>query len=106
MMMMTDDDASVMYSDDFTYSSYSFARNARFFMCLWYTMFVVCSLNSSDVATYSEWPKKVRTPGVLIIQNHMVLKSALKEVRKVVQGFDQVIKRVHRALKVQILQGL
>ena len=30
----------------------------------------------------TEWPKKVRTPSVLFIHNHILLKSALKEVWK------------------------
>ena len=48
----------------------------------------------------TEWAKKVRTPSVLFIQNHTLFKSALKEVWKVVQGFDQVIKRVQHELQV------
>ena len=48
---------------------------------------------------YTEWPKKVRTPSVLFILNHILLKSALKEVWKVVQGFYRVTKRVHHEIQ-------
>ena len=45
-------------------------------------------------------PKKVRTPSVLFIQNRILLKSALKEVCKVVRDIKQVIKHVHNELQV------
>jgi len=44
----------------------------------------------------TKWPKKVRTPSVLFIHNHMLLKIALKEYRNIVQNFKQVNKHVHR----------
>ena len=34
----------------------------------------------SNILMSTEWPKKVRTSSVLFIQNHVLLKSALKEV--------------------------
>ena len=39
--------------------------------------------------------KKVRTASVLLIQNYILLKSVLKEVWKVVRGFEQVMKRIN-----------
>ena len=36
---------------------------------------------------YTEWPKKVRTHSVLFIHSDILLKSALKQVWKVIQGF-------------------
>jgi len=39
---------------------------------------------------------------VLFIQNCVLLKSATKLVRKVVQAFEQVIKRVHHELQTWI----
>jgi len=34
--------------------------------------------------TCTEWPKKVKTPSVLFIRNHVLLKIALKEYKNVV----------------------
>ena len=50
----------------------------------------------------TEWPKKVRTPSVLFIHNHTLLKGALKEYRNVVQGFKQLNKHVHYDVGLQV----
>ena len=50
------------------------------FLLVGAALFIVLSHEYVNTYVHTEWPKKVRTPGVLIIQNHIVLKSALKEV--------------------------